>query len=60
MKIMLVGSSWTLGAWRKSNEYNVDRLDGTGIAQMLSGEHLVANFSQHSSFNIGIYHMVRM
>ena len=53
MKIMMVGSSWSVGSWAKSNEPFIDTCVGPGIAGYLSQYFEVANFSQRDSFNYG-------
>lgn len=53
MKIMMVGSSWSVGSWAKSSEQNIDTCIDTGIAGLLGKYHNVDNYSQRDSFNYG-------
>lgn len=53
MKIMMVGSSWSVGSWTKSSEPFIDTCVGPGIAGYLSKIYEVSNFSQRDSFNYG-------
>lgn len=59
MKVMLTGSSWTVGAWKKSNIPYSDDLDYPGVPELLKQFHDVTNVSEPAAFNIGIYNTAR-
>lgn len=53
MKIMMVGSSWSVGSWAKSDQPFIDECVGPGIVGYLGEHYSVSNFSQRDSFNYG-------
>ncbi len=53
MKIMMVGSSWSVGSWAKSDQPFIDECVGPGVAGYLGEQYSISNFSQRDSFNYG-------
>jgi hypothetical protein len=56
---MLVGSSWTVGAWKRSETKNADDPDSPSFVDHLSEFYDITNFSQPAAFNSGIYQLAK-
>lgn len=54
-RLLIHGSSWTVGAYQKSNTQNVDELVAGGIAELLSVDNTVTNISVQDNMNLGIW-----
>lgn len=52
-RILIQGSSWTVGAYIKSTIPNSDDLVPGGLAELLSNEYDVVNISVRDDFNLG-------
>lgn len=54
-RLLIHGSSWTVGAYKKSSTFNVDELVDGGISQLLSSYFDVTNISVQDNMNLGIW-----
>lgn len=54
-RLLIHGSSWTVGAYKKSSTYNIDELVSGGIAELLSADFDVTNTSVQDNMNFGIW-----
>ena len=51
--LLIQGSSWTVGAYKKSTTVNCDELIPGGIAELLAEHFTVTNISVQDDFNLG-------
>ena len=52
-KLLMQGSSWTVGAYKPSDTPNSDDLVPGGLAELLSADYDVTNISVQDDFNLG-------
>ena len=52
-RLLIQGSSWTVGAYEKSDTPMVDRLVPGGLAELLLQDYQVTNISVQDDFNLG-------
>jgi hypothetical protein len=52
-KLLIQGSSWTVGAYERSSIHNSDSLVPGGIAELLATDFTVTNISVRDDFNLG-------
>ena len=54
-KLLIHGSSWTVGSYEKSDTHNSDRLVDGGVADFLGTQYDVTNISVQDNMNFGIW-----
>lgn len=54
-RLLIHGSSWTVGAYKKSSTPNSDTLVKGGLAELLSDDYDVTNISVQDNMNLGIW-----